>query len=65
MSSFRVVVQPQAQSDMFEAEIRQLLFTNLASTYRILFTIQGQEVHIQHVRHGSRRYSGETTWEEA
>jgi plasmid stabilization system protein ParE len=36
------------ESDHFAEEIRH----RLVGSYRILFTVQGQEVHVLHVRHG-------------
>lgn len=36
--------------------IRQLLFTGYPSKYRILFTVDGDEVRILNIRHGARRY---------
>lgn len=39
------------ESDRCGKEIRQLLFGD----YRILFTIEGREVRILHVRHAMRR----------
>ena len=35
------------ENDAFEEEIRQLLYR----AHRVLFTIQGKEVHILHIRH--------------
>lgn len=40
------------ENDVFEEEIRQLIH----GSYRILFTIDGSEVHVLHVRHGARRH---------
>lgn len=39
-------------------EIRQLLFDEYPSTYRILFVVSEHtnEVHVLNVRHGARRY---------
>lgn len=37
-------------------ELRQLLFQDYPSQYRILFHISNQIVHILQVRHGARRY---------
>ena len=39
------------ESEFFGVEIRQLLYGN----YRILFTIEGMNVRILHVRHGARQ----------
>jgi len=39
--------------------IRQLLFTGYSSKYRILFTIEAQQVRILNIRHGARRWMHE------
>ena len=39
--------------------IRQLLFTGYPSKYRILFTIEAQQVRILNIRHGARRWMHE------
>jgi plasmid stabilization system protein ParE len=39
----------------FAEEIRQLLFGRRNDVYRILFTIQGDTVHVLHVRHGAQQ----------
>ena len=44
------------ENDAFEEEIRQLLFSRHSSVYRVLFTINDNEVHILHVRHGARNF---------
>lgn len=44
----RCAVAPE--NGPFEFEIRQFLYSN----YRLLFTIQGDDVVILHVRHGAR-----------
>ncbi len=41
-------------------EMRQLLYGNRPHTYRILFTIEGDVVYVLRIRHGRRRYLGET-----
>src|SRR5438132_10796401 len=40
----------------FPEEIRQLLNGTRRDVFRILFTIQGDTVHILHVRHGAQQY---------
>jgi len=40
----------------FPEEIRQLLYGTRRDVFRILFTIQGDTVHVLHVRHGAQRY---------
>ena len=36
-------------------ELRQLLYGRTPHVYRILFTIEGDTVHVLHIRHGRRR----------
>lgn len=43
------------ESRAFEVDIRQLVYGKRVGTYRILFTIVGDAVHILHVRHGRRK----------
>lgn len=43
------------ENEYFEDEIRQLLYGRRGGVYRILFTIQGNAVHVLHVRHAARR----------
>lgn len=38
------------ETDEFVEEIRQLLY----GSYRILFTIRGEQVHVLHIRHQAR-----------
>jgi plasmid stabilization system protein ParE len=40
----------------FPEEIRQLLYGTRRDAFRILFTIQGDAVHVLHIRHGAQRY---------
>ena len=37
-------------------ELRQLLFQNYPSKYRIIFTVTERSVHILNIRHGARRF---------
>lgn len=39
-----------------EEELRQLLFQEYPSKYRVLFTIEGRQVRILNIRHGARRF---------
>ena len=39
-----------------DLELRQLLFTEFPSTYRIIFTVIEGKVRILQVRHGARRF---------
>jgi plasmid stabilization system protein ParE len=43
------------ESKVFEVEIRQLIYGKRVGAYRVLFTIEGESVHVLHVRHGRRR----------
>ena len=43
----------------FPFEVRQLLHGHKPHQYRVLFTIQGDDVIILHIRHGRRRRLGE------
>src|SRR5262249_6265009 len=40
----------------FPEEIHQLLYGNRRDAFRVLFTIQGDTVHVLHIRHGAQRY---------
>jgi len=40
-------------------ELRQLLFQDYPSKYRVIFTVTKSSVHILNIRHGARRYSHE------
>lgn len=44
------------ENDVFEREIRQLLYGRRNRIYRILFTIDADTVHVLHIRHGSQRW---------
>jgi plasmid stabilization system protein ParE len=41
-------------------ELRQLLFQDYPSKYRIIFTVSESSVRILNIRHGARRYLHET-----
>lgn len=41
-----------------EEKLRQLLFQNYPSKYRILFHVSQTTVHILNIRHGARRFPG-------
>jgi plasmid stabilization system protein ParE len=40
----------------FPEEIRQLLYGNRRDAFCVLLTIQGDTVHVLHIRHGAQRY---------
>ncbi len=40
------------ENDFFDEEIRHLIY----GSYRVLYTIDENSVHVLHVRHGARRY---------
>jgi plasmid stabilization system protein ParE len=42
------------ENHYFIEEIRQLLYGKRGSVYRVLYTVLGSEIHVLHVRHGSR-----------
>ena len=42
------------ENSRFPFEVRQLLFGRKPHVYRILFTIEGESVHVLHIRHGRR-----------
>lgn len=42
------------ESDVFDEEIRELLYGKRRGVYRILFAIRGQVIHIFTIRHGAR-----------
>ena len=44
------------ENEHFTQEIRQLLYGPRNDIYRILFTIQGDAVHVLHVRHGAQQH---------
>lgn len=48
----RAPLAPEAGN--FQAEIRHLIFGRGRGSYRIIFTINGDTVHVLHIRHGSR-----------
>jgi plasmid stabilization system protein ParE len=43
------------ENSEFPFEVRQLLYGRKPHVYRILFTIEGETVHVMHIRHGRRR----------
>lgn len=44
------------ENDVFDEDIRQLLYGRRQHRYRVLFTIHGKTVQVLHIRHGARRY---------
>ena len=44
------------ENEHFTQEIRQLLYGPRNDVYRILFTIEGNTVHVLHVRHGAQQH---------
>lgn len=49
----RCALAPEAEE--FDIPIRHLLFGRSKHKYRIIFTVVGKNVHVLHVRHGSRK----------
>jgi plasmid stabilization system protein ParE len=43
------------ESGVFDEEIREIFYGQGHGTYRVLYTVQENLVHILHVRHGARR----------
>jgi plasmid stabilization system protein ParE len=43
------------ENSEFPFEVRQLLYGRKPHVYRILFTIEGETVHVLHIRHGRGR----------
>ncbi len=56
----RCQVAPETRLGFVNVEMRQLLYGRHFWTYRILFTIAGDDVQIAHIRHGARLFFGET-----
>ena len=48
------------ESDVFNEEIRQLIYGRRSGRYRVLFTVRGGTVRVLHVRHGARLPLGMT-----
>jgi plasmid stabilization system protein ParE len=44
-----------AENDSFPIEIRELLHGRRRNVFRIIFTIQGDVIHILYVRHGAQQ----------
>jgi plasmid stabilization system protein ParE len=48
------------ESKFLNSQIREILHGRRQYKYRILFTVDQEEVHVLHVRHGARLALGET-----
>lgn len=46
------------ESGFVSREIRQLLHGTRRNMYRILFTLEGKNVHVLHIRHAARDWVG-------
>jgi plasmid stabilization system protein ParE len=55
---------PENRFGVFDREVRQMLYGKGFWKYRILFFVEGDTVHIVHVRHGARRWLREGEGEE-
>jgi plasmid stabilization system protein ParE len=44
------------ENEYFTEEIRQLLYGRRRDVFRILFTMQGDTVHVLHIRHGAQQH---------
>lgn len=64
LETFPGICAKAPENEHFKEEIRHKIYRRRGSTYRILFTIDGQNVHVLHVRHGSRQALGEDAIEE-
>ncbi len=50
---FRCALAPE--NPRFDLELRHLQFGKGKSSYRLIFTVERNEVHVLHVRHGHRK----------
>lgn len=55
---------PEERFGVFDRVVRQLFHGRGFWKYRVLFFVEGTTVQIVHVRHGARRWIGETPREE-
>jgi plasmid stabilization system protein ParE len=44
------------EAELFNREIRQMLYGKRRGVYRVLFEIQGEIVQVSNIRHGARRF---------
>ena|SRR5437867_2123265 len=44
------------ESEAVDVEVRQLLYGKRRNVYRVLFTVQGDVVHILRIRHSARQF---------
>jgi plasmid stabilization system protein ParE len=51
LSSLPKMCEYARENGMFPEELRQLV----VGPYRVIFTLQGREVHVLRIRHGARR----------
>ena len=59
----RCAVSPESELGLVDDQVHQLLYGSGHWKYRILFTVEGEEVRIAHVRHGARLLLGQTATE--
>jgi plasmid stabilization system protein ParE len=45
-----------SESAELDVELRELLFGNRNNKYRILFAVEGSDVHVLHIRRGTRDF---------
>lgn len=50
---------PENRFGVFDRPVRQMLYGKGFWKYRVLYFIEGDKVHIVHIRHGARRWLGE------
>ncbi|WP_050027350.1 type II toxin-antitoxin system RelE/ParE family toxin [Verrucomicrobium sp. BvORR034] len=56
----RFPLAPENQFGVFDRQVRQLLHGNGFWKYRVLYFVEGTSVQIVHIRHGARRWLGES-----
>lgn len=59
----RCSIAPETELGLLDDQVHQLLYGSGHWKYRILFTVEGDEVRIAHVRHGARLLLGQTATE--
>lgn len=60
----RCPVAPETELGLVDQKVHQLLYGSGHWKYRILYTVDGDEVRIAHVRHGARLLLGQTETDE-
>lgn len=60
---FRCPLSPETELGLVDQKVHQLLYGSGHWKYRILYTVDADEVRIAHVRHGARLLLGQTETE--